>query len=65
MVENNFFQEPMILVFQNPDETLNIWEAKVLADVVWAIRKFQPDVIIKIRSSFSGTTHGIIQLRPY
>jgi hypothetical protein len=26
MVENNFFQEPMILVFQKPDETLNIWD---------------------------------------
>ncbi|MCI4667804.1 MAG: PIG-L family deacetylase [Bacteroidia bacterium] len=29
------------------DETLEIWDKeKVLADVVWAIRKFRPDVII-------------------
>lgn len=32
---------------KNPDETLRIWgHDDVLADVVWAIRKFQPDVII-------------------
>ncbi|HEX8171929.1 MAG TPA: PIG-L family deacetylase [Thermoanaerobaculia bacterium] len=32
---------------KSPDETLSIWGREpVLADVVWAIRKFQPDVII-------------------
>ena len=32
---------------KNPEETLKIWgHDAVLADVVWAIRKFQPDVII-------------------
>lgn len=32
---------------KNPQETLAIWgRDAVLADVVWAIRKFQPDVII-------------------
>ena len=32
---------------KTPDETLNIWNKdNVLADVVWAIRKFKPDVII-------------------
>lgn len=32
---------------KNPEETLNIWNRdSVLADMVWVIRKFQPDVII-------------------
>ncbi|MEO0471726.1 MAG: PIG-L family deacetylase [Bacteroidota bacterium] len=32
---------------KNPEETLASWDKeKVLADLVWAIRKFQPDVII-------------------
>jgi len=32
---------------KNPEETLAIWgHDAVLADVVWAIRKFQPDVIV-------------------
>jgi hypothetical protein len=32
---------------KNPEETLQIWDKnQVLSDVVWAIRKFQPDVII-------------------
>src|SRR5688572_15070543 len=32
---------------KNPEETLAIWGRNaVLADVVWAIRKFQPDVIV-------------------
>jgi len=32
---------------KNPQETLAIWgHDAVLADVVWAIRKFQPDVIV-------------------
>ena len=45
---------------KNPDETLKIWEQEeVIADVVWAIRKFQPDVIINRFSHDSGRrTHG-------
>ncbi len=45
---------------KNPDETLQIWDKqKVLADVVWAIRKFQPDVIInRFDHRSAGTTHG-------
>jgi len=45
---------------KNPDETLEIWDkAKVLADVVWTIRKFQPDVIInRFDHRSPGTTHG-------
>ncbi|WP_310377620.1 PIG-L family deacetylase [Flavobacterium sp.] len=45
---------------KNPTETLEIWnKEKVLADVVWAIRKFQPDVIInRFDHRSPGTTHG-------
>ncbi|MBK0368989.1 PIG-L family deacetylase [Flavobacterium agrisoli] len=45
---------------KNPTETLQIWEKdKVLADVIWAIRKFQPDVIInRFDHRSPGTTHG-------
>ena len=45
---------------KNPGETLEIWEKeKVLSDVVWAIRKFQPDVIInRFDHRSAGTTHG-------
>lgn len=43
-----------------PDETLEIWDKEqVLADVVWAIRNFQPDVIInRFDHRSPGTTHG-------
>jgi LmbE family N-acetylglucosaminyl deacetylase len=45
---------------KNPDETLQIWDKnQVLSDVIWAIRKFQPDVIInRFDHRSSGTTHG-------
>ena len=45
---------------KNPTETLQIWDKeKVLADVVWVIRKFQPDVIInRFDHRSAGTTHG-------
>ena len=45
---------------KNPNETLEIWDKdKVLADVVWTIRKFQPDVIInRFDHRSPGTTHG-------
>jgi LmbE family N-acetylglucosaminyl deacetylase len=45
---------------KNPQETLEIWDKqKVLADVIWAIRKFQPDVIVnRFDHRSPGTTHG-------
>ncbi|WP_378173589.1 PIG-L family deacetylase [Aquimarina sp. SS2-1] len=45
---------------KHPDETLAIWDKKeVLSDVVWAIRKFQPDVIInRFNHRTPGSTHG-------
>ncbi len=45
---------------KNPDETLQIWDKEqVLSDVIWAIRKFQPDVIInRFDHRSPGTTHG-------
>ncbi|WNW02443.1 PIG-L family deacetylase [Tenacibaculum sp. HL-MS23] len=45
---------------KHPDETLKIWNKdKVLSDVVWAIRKFKPDVIInRFNHRTPGTTHG-------
>ncbi len=45
---------------KNAEETLEIWDKeKVLADIVWAIRKFQPDVIInRFNHRTSGDTHG-------
>ena len=45
---------------KHPDETLAIWNKKdVLSDVVLAIRKFQPDIIInRFDHRTPGTTHG-------
>ena len=45
---------------KTPDETLQIWDKeKVLADLVWVVRKFQPDVIInRFDHRSPGTTHG-------
>lgn len=44
---------------KDPTETLQNWEKeKVLADVVWAIRKFQPDIIITRFNTVPGVTHG-------
>ncbi|WP_282160520.1 PIG-L family deacetylase [Ulvibacterium marinum] len=45
---------------KHPKETLKIWnENQVLADVVWAIRNFKPDVIInRFDHRTPGTTHG-------
>jgi LmbE family N-acetylglucosaminyl deacetylase len=40
-------------------ETLNIWDsAKVLSDIVWVIRKFQPDVIITRFPPDARAGHG-------
>lgn len=45
---------------KHPDETLAIWDKDaVLSDVVWAIRKFKPDIIInRFNHRTPGTTHG-------
>lgn len=45
---------------KNSDETLQIWDReKVLSDLVWTVRKFQPDVIInRFDHRTSGSTHG-------
>jgi len=45
---------------KHPDETLAIWNKdEVLSDVVWAIRKFKPDVIInRFEHDSAGETHG-------
>lgn len=41
------------------DETLRIWDKeKILSDVVWMIRKFQPDVIITRFPADSRAGHG-------
>jgi LmbE family N-acetylglucosaminyl deacetylase len=44
---------------KNPDETFQIWDReKVLADMVWVIRKFKPDVMITRFNTEPGKTHG-------
>ncbi len=55
-----FFTRAMDFGFsKNPSETLQNWEKqKILADVVWAIRKFQPDIIITRFNTIPGVTHG-------
>ena len=41
------------------DETMRIWDHdKILADVVWIIRKFRPDVIVTRFSPEDEKTHG-------
>ncbi|MEL6561961.1 MAG: PIG-L family deacetylase [Bacteroidota bacterium] len=44
---------------KHPDETFNIWDKqKVLADFVWVIRKFRPDIMVTRFSEQPGVTHG-------
>ncbi|MEN0003897.1 MAG: PIG-L family deacetylase [Bacteroidota bacterium] len=45
---------------KHPDETFKIWDKEeVLSDVVWAIRKWQPDVIVnRFDHRSPGRTHG-------
>lgn len=45
---------------KNPEETLQIWNKDaILSDVVWGIRKWQPDVIInRFDADSGGRTHG-------
>ncbi|MEO8765095.1 MAG: PIG-L family deacetylase, partial [Ginsengibacter sp.] len=44
---------------RSADESLRIWgKDKILSDVVWVIRKFQPDIIIKRFPPDSRAGHG-------
>lgn len=44
---------------KHPDETFGIWDREaVLADTVWVIRQFQPDVLITRFNPQPGRTHG-------
>jgi LmbE family N-acetylglucosaminyl deacetylase len=45
---------------KHPDETLSIWNKdKVLSDVVWAMRKHKPDIIVnRFDHRTPGRTHG-------
>ena len=45
---------------KNAEETIKIWDDEaVISDVVWAIRKFRPDVIVnRFDHRTSGRTHG-------
>lgn len=44
---------------KHPDETFRKWDRqKILADFVWVIRNFRPDVLITRFNREPGTTHG-------
>jgi len=44
---------------KSPEETLRIWgKDAVLADMVWVIRRFRPDVIVTRFSPLPSDTHG-------
>ncbi len=44
---------------KSAEETLRIWDKeKVLADVVWVMRKFQPDLVVTRFPTEDSTTHG-------
>jgi LmbE family N-acetylglucosaminyl deacetylase len=44
---------------KNPDETFSKWDKQmILADFVWVIRKFRPDVMVTRFNLEPGTTHG-------
>lgn len=44
---------------KNPEETFEFWEKEeILSDVVWTIRKFQPDIIITRFPPTSRAGHG-------
>ncbi|MCC5931972.1 MAG: PIG-L family deacetylase [Cyclobacteriaceae bacterium] len=44
---------------KHPDETFTIWnKEKALADLVWIIRNYKPDVIINRFNTIPGETHG-------
>ena len=44
---------------KSPEETLRIWDReKILADVVWVIRKFRPDLVVTRFPADDKETHG-------
>jgi LmbE family N-acetylglucosaminyl deacetylase len=44
---------------KSKEETLRIWDRdKILADVVWVIRKFKPDVVVTRFTADDDATHG-------
>ena len=45
---------------KHPDETLKLWNKEsVLADVIWVIRNFKPDIIVnRFNHRTPGRTHG-------
>ncbi len=44
---------------KSPEETLRIWDReKILADVVWVIRKFRPDLVVTRFPTDDRETHG-------
>jgi LmbE family N-acetylglucosaminyl deacetylase len=44
---------------KSPEETLRIWDReKILADVVWVIRKFRPDLVVTRFPAEDSDTHG-------
>ena len=45
---------------KDPDETFNIWDQEdVIADAVWVIRNWRPDIIVnRFDHRSPGTTHG-------
>ena len=44
---------------KSAEETLRIWDRdKILADVVWVMRKFQPDLVVTRFPTEDSTTHG-------
>ncbi len=44
---------------KSPEETLRIWDReKILADVVWVIREFRPDLIVTRFPTEDSDTHG-------
>ncbi len=57
---NQFFSRATDFGYsKHPNETFNIWDKeKVLADFVWVIRNFQPDIMITRFSEQPGVTHG-------
>jgi hypothetical protein len=58
---HQFFSRAIDFGFsKTPEETLKVWDKdEILGDVVWAIRKHRPDVIInRFDHRTSGNTHG-------
>lgn len=57
---HQFFSRAVDFGFsKSADETLRIWDRdKILADVVWVIRRFRPDVIVTRFSPEDRMTHG-------